>query len=163
MTQAIKTEIAGLARLSTKSLRERYAAVFGETTSSGNRPWLVKRIAWRMQANAEGDLSSRARLRAGELANDSDLRMNAPQSTMNAPTGSVHVLPTTSLTDRRLPPAGTVLVRKYRGTEIRVTVLDGGFEYAGTVYSSLSAAAKAITGSHCNGFAFFNLTKEGKR
>jgi hypothetical protein len=38
--------------------------------------WLVKRIAWRMQALAEGDLSERARRRAAELANDADLRLS---------------------------------------------------------------------------------------
>ena len=41
--------------------------------------------------------------------------------------------------------------------------VDGGFQYAGAVYRSLSAAAKAITGSHCSGNAFFGLTKEAKR
>ncbi len=64
--------------------------------------------------------------------------------------------------DGRLPPPGTVLTRKYKGTEVQVKVLAGGFEYAGEVYGSLSAVAKAVTGSHCNGFLFFRLnTKEG--
>ena len=43
-----------------------------------------------------------------------------------------------------------------------MTVLTDGFEYNGTVYRSLSAVAKAVTGSHCNGYLFFHLTaKEG--
>ena len=36
-------------------------------------------------------------------------------------------------------------------------VVAHGFEYQGTVYRSLSAVAKAITGSHCSGYTFFNL------
>ena len=36
-------------------------------------------------------------------------------------------------------------------------MLDEGLEYDGTRYKSLSAVAKAITGSHCNGYRFFRL------
>jgi hypothetical protein len=63
----------------------------------------------------------------------------------------------------KAPKAGTVLARDYKGQRITVTVVDGGFQYAGQVYRSLSAVAKAITGSHCSGNAFFGLTKEAKR
>ena len=41
--------------------------------------WLIKRIAWRMQANHEGGLTERARQRARELACDADLRLSAPR------------------------------------------------------------------------------------
>ena len=44
-------------RLSVGQLRQRFAELFGEATYASNRTWLVKRIAWRMQALAEGDLS----------------------------------------------------------------------------------------------------------
>ena len=57
----------------------------------------------------------------------------------------------------RLPIPGTVLTRKYRGRLIEVTVLPKGFEWEGEVYRSLSAVAKAVTGSHWNGFLFFGL------
>jgi hypothetical protein len=67
-------EVAALQRLTAKELRGRYAEAFGETTNTKNRAWLVKRIAWRLQALAESDLSERARLRAADLANDADLR-----------------------------------------------------------------------------------------
>ena len=73
-------EVAALKRMTVKELRGRYVEVFGEATRSGNKDWLRKRIAWRMQANARGDLSERARQRAEELANDSDLRTNAPKA-----------------------------------------------------------------------------------
>src|ERR1700722_8262267 len=71
-------ELAALQRLGTSELRARYGEVFGEPTRSGNRPWLIKRIAWRLQANAEGGLSERARQRAEELARDADLRLRPP-------------------------------------------------------------------------------------
>src|SRR5262249_6209393 len=71
-------EVAALQRMTVKDLRARYAEVFGEETPAHNKAWLVKRIAWRIQALAEGDLSERARRRAAELACDADLRLNPP-------------------------------------------------------------------------------------
>lgn len=62
--------------------------------------------------------------------------------------------------DRRLPVPGTVLTRVYKGETLTVTVLPTGFEFEGEVYKSLSAVAKKITGSHCNGYLFFRLTKQ---
>ena len=79
MKKDFGTEIANLQRLSVKRLREKYIDVFGEATLAANKAWLVKRIAWRMQALAEGDLSERARQRVLELANDADLRLNPPR------------------------------------------------------------------------------------
>src|SRR5436305_7695652 len=72
-------EVAALQRLTVKELQARYAAVFGEETFTKNKPWLVKRVAWRIQALAEGDLSERARQRAAALANDADLRTTLPR------------------------------------------------------------------------------------
>src|ERR1700680_3111383 len=69
---------ATLPDLSVAQLRSRYAEIFGEPTNAGHKGWLVKRIAWRLQANAEGDLSERARQRAVQLANDADLRWTPP-------------------------------------------------------------------------------------
>ena len=115
-----------------------------------------------MQANAEGGLSERARQRAAELADDADLRLTPPRPKPLPPEaerGPVQVLK--FIADDRLPPAGSVITRKYKREEIQVKVLQGGFEYAGEVYSSLSAVAKAVTGNHCNGYLFFQLGKGG--
>ena len=68
--------------------------------------------------------------------------------------------------DPRLPPPGSWLTRSYKGRTIEVKVLSQGFQYQGRVFSSLSALAKEITGSHCSGFWFFNLdrrTQGGKQ
>jgi len=64
--------------LTVAQLQAEYAEVFGEETPAHNKAWLVKRIAWRLQARAEGGLSERALRRATELADDADLRMNPP-------------------------------------------------------------------------------------
>ena len=63
----IGKEVAALKRMTIRELRGKYAEVFKEQTNANNKAWLVKRIAWRMQALAEGDLTERARLRAAEL------------------------------------------------------------------------------------------------
>src|SRR4051812_34153880 len=153
MSQNVARELAALQRLSVPQLRLRYAEIFSETTNANNRVWLVKKIAWRLQALAEGGLSERARQRAAELANDADLRANPPQTiTLPVP---LETPPPRSQADNRLPPPGTVLTRPYKGGVLQVKILAEGFEHDAQVYSSLSAVAKAITGSHCNGFLFF--------
>src|SRR5215813_8381838 len=83
MERKIANDLAALDRLSVPELRHQYAALFGEPTWVANRTWLVKRIAWQMQALAEGDLSERARRRALELANDADLRLGPPRPEKN--------------------------------------------------------------------------------
>jgi hypothetical protein len=158
----IGKQLAALQRLTVKELRNRYAEVFGEPTNANNRAWLVKRLAWRLQALAEGDLSERARRRAAELASDANLRMNPPKALAAAPAEertTARVLAFKS--DDRLPPPGTVLTRKYKGEVLQVKVLPHGFEYEGEVYTSLSAVARGITGSHCNGYLFFKLGDKG--
>ncbi len=158
----VHKEVAAMQRLGAKQLRGRYAEVFGETTTANNKTWLIRRIAWRLQALAEGDLTERARRRAEELGNDADLRMNPPRPKVadgtQATAAPAAVLP---FRDVRLPPVGSVLVRKYRGQTLQVRVLADGFEFEGAVHPSLSAVAKAITGSHCNGYLFFQITGKG--
>src|SRR5215212_10101958 len=79
MANEVVMELAALQRMGVAALREKYAEVFGEATTTGNRTWLVRRIAWRLQALAEGDLSERAKQRAAELARDADLRIIPPR------------------------------------------------------------------------------------
>ena len=154
----IANEVAALQRLAIGQLRQRYAEVFGEATAASNRTWLIKRIAWRLQALAEGDLSERARRRAAELARDADLRLNPPHRQETTTTSLPEPVRLPTPVDHRLPPPGTILTRPYKGQLVQVQVLTDGFAYAGRVFASLSAVAKAITGSHCNGFHFFRNT-----
>jgi len=80
MSVNVSAPIRELTTLQVAELKQRYAEAFGEQTRSNNRDFLEKRIAWRIQANAGGDLSERARHRAEELANDADLRWRAPST-----------------------------------------------------------------------------------
>ncbi len=161
MAQNVARMIAELREMSVSKLREKHEAVFGEPTRSGNKDFLFKRIAWRLQALAEGDLSERARRRAELLARDADLRMTAPRRTLNVPGGpgvrDGEAAP--PLVDERVPLPGTVLTRVYRGRAYHVVVRSDGFEYDGRIFRSLSAIAKLITGSHWNGLLFFNIAK----
>ncbi len=162
MRMNMAKELAALDRLTVTQLRQKHIEVFGETARSGNKDWLRKRIGWRLQANAWGDLSERARQRAEELANDSDLRTNAPRAKPDD--GQVAITTTATVAfghDARLPMPGAILRRPYKGREVIVRVLPRGFEYEGEVYRTLSAVASAVTGTHWNGYHFFNLNKDG--
>ena len=77
MDASVKQEIDSLYRLKTKALKERFRELFGEESPSLNRAHLFRRLAWRLQARARGDLTQRARERANQLANDLELRLRA--------------------------------------------------------------------------------------
>ena len=76
----VKQQIDQLAQMTVSQLREKYFEVFGEESRSNHKQFLFRRIAWRIQALAEGGLSERARQRALEIANDADLRIRAPKT-----------------------------------------------------------------------------------
>jgi hypothetical protein len=161
MALNIAKEVRAMEKCTVRELRKQYADVFGEATNASNKNWLIKRIAWRMQSNVEGDISKRARNRALEIANDADLRMSPPpdapkpkaqpQRTVTSKVSIEH--------DDRLPPPGSQLKRTYKGQLYICTVREDGFEYEGEFFKSLTAVAKAITGQHCSGYAFFKLGK----
>jgi hypothetical protein len=157
----VAKEVAALEGMRVAEMRARYAQVFGEETRVGNKAWLIKRIIWRMQALAEGDLSERARRRAAELAQDADLRLSPPRQKRTASV-SVPTNGKAGALDGRLPLPGTILTRWYKGQTLKVQVLRHGFEYDDQVYKSLSAVAKAITGSHTSGFLFFRRALAGR-
>ena len=162
MNLNVEKEVAALKRLTTPELRQRYAEVCGDGTASNNRVWMVKRIAWRLQAQAQGDLSERARQRAAELANDADLRLRPPASAAAEATPALTTTRTVRFqADGRLPAPGTLITRLYKGETLQVKVMTDGFEFEGQVFGSLSAVAKHITGGHCNGYHFFNMTGKG--
>ena len=158
----IAKEIAGLRRMTVTELRRKHVTLFGEENPSRHKEYLVKRIAWRMQALAEGGLSERAQRRAAELASDADLRTTFPTGpdVPTTPMPSVNALPFHSSADQRLPMPGAVITREYKGRTILVHVLPKGFEHEGTVYRTLSAVAKTITGTHWNGYHFFRLSRK---
>src|SRR5713226_7801090 len=155
---SIWSEIDGLGHKTVAQLQIRYLEVFGEQSRSNHKQFLIRRIAWRLQALAEGDLSERARERALCLANDAELRLTAPQVSVWPPgkvaAGGRH-------RDSRLPRPGAVLTRTFRSRNVSVQVLERGFEYEGAVYRSLSAVARHVSGTQWNGFSFFGLQGGG--
>ena len=152
----IYAEIERLGRMPIHELRERYREVFGEESTTTHKQQLVRRIVWRLQVLAQGDLSERARRRALEIANDADLKTQVPS-------GWGAVKPAGGRRrEVRLPVAGTVLRRVYRDRTVVVKVLSDGFEYEGQHYGSLSAVARAATGTRWNGLLFFGLIQRGK-
>jgi hypothetical protein len=111
---------------------------------------------------AEGDLSERARARAMEIASDADIRRRPPKAPDPKPEVLKSVpIPVPVSLDSRVPIPGSLITREYKGRLLEVLVLGEGFEYAGEKFKSLSAVAKRITGSHCNGYLFFNLRRGG--
>jgi hypothetical protein len=161
MKPPMAARIRALQAMSVAELRAKYREVFGEEARSRHKTFLWKRIAWRIQALEEGDLSERARRRAAELANDADVRLLPPRGAFGEdPLPSCDPPPALPRQrDARLPAPGTLLTRAYRGRTIRVTVLEHGFEYEGHVYRSLTAVTREVTGAHWNGFQFFALTR----
>lgn len=159
MDAAVLKEIENLRRLTVGGLREKYLEVFGEESRSNHKDFLFRRIAWRLQAVAEGDLSERARRRALEIANDADLRIRAPKVRPAQDKSRVRtvVAAIDGTRDCRLPEPGTLLTREFKGQTFVVKVLADGFEYDGRSYRSLSAIACEIAGTRWNGYLFFGL------
>lgn len=147
----IAEEIAELQTMSVPELVERYAEVFGKTPRTKQPVWLWRKIAWKIQEQRFGGLSKTAKARLEELIAEIDLPIG----------GRVErgKLRTVRNNDTAL---GTTVTRVWKRQEIRATRVEGGWEHEGTVYRSLSALAKAITGSHLSGRAFFGLTKRRK-
>lgn len=141
----LDTDIANLAHTTVPELAAHYEALFGTPPRSRNAAWLRKRIAFKLQENAFGGLSRTARAKIDELA--FAIRLPIDKTNVAAPTKSP-VLKT-----------GTILHRVWHGQQIFVEVVDGGFVWNGTRYSSLSAVANAVTGSKWNGKLFFGLTE----
>ena len=153
-------QIDQLRHQTVRELTAKYQEVFGLASRSNHRQFLVRRIAWRLQANAEGALSERARQRALVLAEEADLRIRAPESFLNQlsrPAGSLRF----PSRDARLPVAGTWLTRQFKGQSVQVEVLEKGFRYQDRVYKSLSAVAREVTGTQWNGFLFFGCAAPG--
>jgi len=132
MDKAIMTEVENLRRAGVTSLRKRYRELFQEEARSRHREHLFRKIVWRLQALAEGQLSERARARAREIANNADLRMLAPHSFFSVGGESVEIIPrdqSKKINDPRLPMVGTILRRSWKGRTILVEVLAKGFRY----------------------------------
>jgi hypothetical protein len=137
--------LAALRTLPTPELKRQWRELFGTEPPPFNRPYLQSRLAYRVQELAYGGLRPETRARLEALGEQLD--------------GGNVVLRRVRADSR--PIAGTRLVREHAGVEHVVTVLADGFEWEGRPYRSLSAIARAITGTRWNGWTFFGL-KSGR-
>ncbi|RDC58895.1 hypothetical protein HME9302_02627 [Alteripontixanthobacter maritimus] len=126
--------------LSPAKLREDWARRFGAPSPNISPKLLLLGVSYKLQEQRLGGLSREAR---------SLLRQHAKANSAQTP-----------LSPPRKLTSGTQLVRDWHGTGHTVTVLNKGFEYDGKEWRSLSAIAKAITGTHWNGPRFFGLTEQ---
>jgi hypothetical protein len=160
MDRTMIRSIEELAESKIPALKKRYRELFGEESKSSNKQFLFRRIAFRLQANAGGDLSERARRRIGDIADDRDLRVRAPKEFVaRADCGSPLIGRTGPPKDYRLPVPGTLLTRRLGDRQIVVKVLTDGFEFESRRYRSLSAIAREVTGTRWNGLLFFGLAE----
>ena len=155
MDPSLQAKIDEMRAITMNRLQALYIEVFGQPTFSTHRDHLVRRIAWKLQASEHGDVSTAARERALQIANEADLqgRPGHPRTR-----GSLKRSPRKTADHKLLPP-GTELSRIYRDRTIVVKVLEKSFEYEGEYYTSLSAVARAVTGTPWNGLVFFGLKK----
>lgn len=151
MDNSMLERILALKEAPLPELQNKYSEVFdGKKAPSNNKTYLWQKIAYRMQELEYGSLPDEARNKAKELAQEYDPINN---KALRPDAGTRHHISR----DKRLPIPGTLITKDYKGTDIRVKILDKGFEYNSKVYKTLTAIAKEVTGSHWNGYLFFNL------
>jgi len=158
--EGLEEELKRLGSMAMRQLREKYGARFADEFGTTHRQYLIRRIAWRLQAAAYGGLSVEALCRAREIANEGELRSGSP-ARRHGNSKPVEITKTSRERDPRLPAVGTELTRTYRSRTISVTVSPAGFTYQGRAYGSLSAVAYAATGTRWNGLLFFGIAKRG--
>jgi len=143
---SIDVEVARLRDLDVEGLRRRWETVHGRKGPTHlSRHLLFRLLAYRLQAEALGDLDSQSQSILDQSASPEDASKRAEESRRSS---------------NSLRP-GTVLGREWNGQMHRVAVLAGGFAWNGTTYPSLSKIAFAITGTRWNGPRFFGLRDKG--
>ena len=160
-------DIADLPKLNAQQLQAIHRELFGVANPVPNCQHLRRKIAWHLQAVAEGGLPESVRQYAIGIARGTELRLrisdNAARRQAQVPLDKTTTTVLAQTRDARLPMPGSLIVKDYKGATIVVKVLDGAFEYDSRRFNSLSAIAGEITGTRWNGFAFFGLEKEAHR
>lgn len=137
----VLARLAALPTMPIADLKAQWRTLFGTEPPPFNRPYLQSRLAYRVQELAYGGLKPETLARLEALGDELERESRA---------GSRPRYP-------ERPIAGTRLIREYRGVQHVVTVTANGFEWQGRPYQSLSAIARAITGTRWNGRVFFGL------
>jgi hypothetical protein len=148
MTDAIPARLAALKTASTPELKAQWRDLFDSEPPPFNRRYLESRLAYRIQELAYGGLKPETIRRLERLGEELD-GGDRTKSKRRA--------------DHGMPIVGTRLIREWHGVENVITVTADGFEWQGRPYKSLSAIARAITGTRWNGWVFFGLRNHRRR
>ncbi len=143
----ILAQLAAFEAMDVPTLVAEYQRLFGEAPRCKNKVWLRRNVCWKVQELHYGGLSPAARERLEALIDQAIV----------PGCGTAVPAPPPRPRDPAEPPVGTVLVRAWRGQQIRVTATRDGYEHEGQVFRSLSAVAQHVTGTKWNGRLFFGL------
>lgn len=162
--ETTEKDLIELQGMNVAELCRRHLELFGEAPRCRHRQFLVREIAWKLQAAREGGLPEEMKQYTLAIARNCALRIRIADNAARRRNGqcldetvTTKVAPTHN---PRLPISGSLLIKDFKGQTYVVKVLDEGFEFEGKRYRSLSAIAGEITGTKWNGFLFFGLTKE---
>ena len=163
---SVAAQVHALSGMSVAQLRDRWREVFGQETRQRHRIYMIRRLAWKLQADQLPQLTPEQEARVA--AHRRELEALPPSEWF--PRAGRHKRAATAPQERhratqnhRAISPGSVLTREFRGRQVAVKVLDRGFEFEGRVYRSLSAIATEITGTSWNGWAFFGLARRADR
>lgn len=134
-------QLAALKRMSVAELKTKWESLFGTPAPNNSRSHLELRLGYRIQELTLGGLSRETRRTLDLLADEIEGRAGCKSI----------------IADPRNPVVGARLLREWDGVEHSVTVMKDGFDWQGRKFRSLSAVARAITGTHWNGYRFFGL------
>ena len=142
----ILARLAALKAMSVNDLKAEWQVLFDAPAPNNSRGFLEGHLAYRIQELTYGGPDKQTRRLLDLLADEVEGTLTRKAQ----------------IADPRNPVVGTKLIREWDGVAHTVTVLTEGFEWDGRRYKSLSAVARAITGTQWNGYRFFGL-RERKR
>jgi hypothetical protein len=145
-TSPVLKQIAGLPKLSHGELKALWREYFGVEPPAYRRGFLIRGLAHRLQELTYGGLKPAYQARLDAMVEGKD-KPNGRSG--RRPRHDVNLL------------EGTKLIREWQGVAYEVMVIESGFEHQGKRYRSLSAVARAITGTQWSGPLFFGLRKTG--
>ena len=146
LDQTVLSRLAALKAMSVNELKAEWQELFAAPAPNNSRAFLESRLAYRIQELTYGGPDKQTRRLLDLLADEVEGTLTRKAQ----------------IADPRNPVVGTKLIREWDGVAHTVTVLKDGFDWGGQRYQSLSAVARAITGTRWNGYRFFGL-RERKR
>jgi hypothetical protein len=144
--EPVVAQLAALKQMTVGELKMKWQALFAAAAPNNSRGYLELRIGHRIQELTLGGLSRETRRTLDLLADEIEGRIGRKAI----------------VSDQRTPIIGTRLIREWDQVEHTVTVMRDGFDWQGRRYKSLSAVARAITGTQWNGYRFFGLRAGGR-